>query len=206
MNKFLSILLIISSFIIVGCQPQFKDSFGSNRKKKGLNLKFKDSYGGISGRKSQLGFRDSYIGGSGRTRKLRFKDSYGGKAGRRSQLGFKDSYKGGTGRKNQHGFRDSYGSRTKGRKGQFGFKDSFGSSRSTKINRRHKKDAYGTNSRNGRRGYKDPEKKWWHIRGKQSRQGKPFGNRKGYDSSRAKHSIPKKKKKVKRSTKFEGMK
>lgn len=190
MKQILSILLFVSTFLIVGCQPKFKDSYDRNGKGRKVNLKFKDAYGGGAGRKSQIGFRDSYSGSSGR--KIKF--------------GFIDSYGGSTGRKNQHEFRDTYGSRSNGRKGQFGFKDSFGSSKSKKIDTKQKKDSYGTSSRNGRRGYKDPEKKWWQIRGKQRRQGKPFRNRKGYDSPDAKHTIPKKKKKIKRSTKFEGMK
>ena len=47
---------------------------------------------------------------------------------------------------------------------------------------------------------------WWDVTGKRRRQGKPYRNRKSYVTKDKKHTIPKKKKKINRTTKFEGAK
>lgn len=153
-------------------------------------------------------FKDSYgSSANGRVLKLGFKDSYGGSSGRRTQIGFKDSYGGGAGRRIQHGFKDSYGSGgNNGRRSQLGFRDSFGGNGGVRQVKTKSKDSYGTKRKSKYRGYKDPDKEWWDFFGLRRRQGKAFKDRKAYTTKVTKKTIPKKKKKVNRTTKFEGAK
>lgn len=135
--------------------------------------------------------KDSYSSsGEGRKLNIKFKDRYAssGNIGIRNPLKYKDSYGGSSGRRNQIGFKDSFGGNN-GRKISFKHKDSFSSKR-----------------KSSRRGYKDPEKKWWMIGGKRARQGRSKHNPDSYGAKPKKRSLPKKKKKIKRTTKFEGMK
>ena len=224
MQKIKTYLLIsVSSFIFLGCNPTFKDSYSGKAEGRKLKLRFHDKYKStLEGRAFKRRFNDAYGGSSGRTNKIRFRDSYGGVSGRKRQLGFKDSYGGIGGRQSPSNFKDSYrGSNSAnksitpkwrdsysgggGRRKQVGFKDSYGGSSGRNSNFKHK-DSFERKSKTNKRGYRDPDKKWYHFRGNINHKGKKYKERKSYSGSRKEHTIPKKKKKVHRSTKFEGAK
>lgn len=203
------ILFLLIQTSLLSCVPTFKDSYSSSGEGRKLKLKFKDRYASSSNNRlrNALKFKDSYGGSSGRRNQLGFKDSFGGgNVGRRNQIGFRDSFGSGPiGRKSpNYGAKRSYNSGG-GRRNQLGFKDSYGGGYKPKIKFR-KKDSYSVKQRSQRRGYKDPNKKWWMIGGKKARQGRSKYSPDSYGAKPKKKKIPKKKKKIKRTTKFEGQK
>lgn len=222
MQNFKTYLLIcVSYFLLLGCNHSFKDSYSGKSGGRNLKLRFHDKYSSSGeGRAFKNRFNDSYGGGSGRNNKIRFRDSYGGSYSRKRQLGFKDSY-GGTsgGHQPRRQFRDSYGGSSTnksiapkwrdsyggggGKRNQVGFKDSYGGSSGRKLNFKHK-DSFGSKSKGNKRN--DPNKKWYYFRGNRNHKERKFKERKSYLESSKENTIPKKKKKVNRSTKFEGAK
>lgn len=168
---------------------KFRDSYGSSGRRPKSGKKRKDSYGSpASGKTVKFKWRDSYSGGGKKVKIKKHRDSYGSKSSNKFKpVKWRDSFSSGASSpsKNVFKWRDSYSSGS-GKKFKMTGRDSYGSRRKTK-----------------RRGYKDPNRKWWKIFGKRKRQGRGFKTRKAYSAPRKRKKI--KKKKVEKRTHFEGL-